>query len=239
MTPEVLIDPYAQRLPDPRMMARLTERLRSSGRVAAFEAGGEALAVALLGTPPGAPLPEWVDALADCMVGALLLVEDETIDSAPPAQRLRLATAAIVLSTLRPRASSATDGAVSLWVSWGIGTPRCLPNETSLLQWTLLRLFLDDAEGAAEAVHVLLDRGGFGPGMVLHDWVVSALQGHGPQRQEMCFEHLWTVVTASTGPSHPSLLVVAAVVLNQLGPMRRGEVVEWLHVRQSARRRAV
>lgn len=222
------MEPYIQRMPEPRLMARLADQLRGEDRVRAFMAAGDALAVALLGTPEGAELPEWVDGLADRMVGALLLVEDETIDDASPSDRLALATAAIVLSTLRPRASSATDGAVSLWVGWGMGTPRCLPCETGLLQWTLLRLFLDDPEGAAEAVHVLLDRGAFGPGMVLHDWVVSALQRQGPSRQTMCFEHLRTVFTCSQGASHPSLLVVAAVVLNQLGPMRRGEVRAWL-----------
>lgn len=222
------MDPYIQRMPEPRLMARLSDQLRGEDRVRAFMAAGEALAVAVLGTPLGEELPEWVDVLADRMVGALLLVEDETIDSASPAERLRLATAAIVLSSLRPRASSATDGAVSLWIGWGMGTPRCLDDETGLLQWTLLRLFLDDPEGAAEAVHVLLDRGAFGPGMILHDWVVAALQRQGPRRHEMCFEHLRTVFTSTRGVSHPSLLVVAAVVLNQLGPMRRGEVRAWL-----------
>ena len=223
------MDPYAQRLPDPRLMRRLVEQLRSRDRVAAFEAAGDALAVALLGTPTGQGFPPWVDELADAMVGSLLLVEDETIDEASPEQRLRLATAAIVLSTVRPRASSATDGAVSLWVAWGTGTPRCLRHETSLLQWTLLRLFLGDLEGAAEAVHVLLDRDASGPGWVLHDWVVSSLQGHGVARQAMCFQHLRTVFTTSRGEAHPSLLIVAAVVLNQLGPMLRGEVLPWLH----------
>lgn len=234
------MDPYTQRLPDPRLMRRLVEQLRTHDRVAAFEAAGEALAVALLGTPSGEPLPTWVDELADAMVGALLLVEDATIDQAGPEQRLRLATAAIVLSTVRPRASCATDAAVSMWVGWGTGTPRCLRFQSSLLQWTLLRLFLGDLDGAAEAVHVLLDRDTSGPGWVLHDWVVSSLQGHGLKRQEMCFQHLRTVFAASHGDAHPSLLIVAAVILNQLGPMLRGEVLPWLHAQSpSLERKAV
>lgn len=221
------MDPYLTALPDPRLMARLTAQLRTRDRVRAFEVGGEALAVAILGTRPGEPLPDWVAPLADAMVGALLLVEDATIDQAPAAQRLRLASSAIVLSTLRPRASAAVDGAVSMWVGWGTWPTAQLDKECSLLRATLLRLFLDDVDGAAEAVDLLLDRGAFGPGLVLHDWVVSRLQGHGPERHTMCFQHLRTALDADQ--RSPDLVIVAAVVLNhQLGPMRRGEVIPWL-----------
>ncbi|MCB9674278.1 MAG: hypothetical protein H6737_04125 [Alphaproteobacteria bacterium] len=222
------MDPYTARLPDPRLMARLMIQLRFGDKVGAFKAAGEALAIAILASRGGREMPEWAEPLADYMVGALLLVEDETIDTAPPSERLRLSTAAIVLSVMRPHVSAAVDGAVSLWMGWGMGTPRIADSEVCLLRWTLLRLFLDDVESAAEAVHAMLENRPFGPALVLHDWVVASLQHQGDRRLTQCFGNLRTLLSADPLDSHPSILVLAAVVLNQIGPMRRGQVLGWL-----------
>ncbi|MEZ4317816.1 MAG: hypothetical protein R3F61_09940 [Myxococcota bacterium] len=222
------MDPYIHRLPDARLMVRLMIQLRFGDRVGSFKAAGEALAIAILASRDGHEMPQWADPLADAMVGALLLVEDETIDTAPPSERLRLATAAIVLSVMRPHVSSAVDGAVSLWMEWGMGTPRCADSEICLFRWALLRLFLDDAEGAVDAIHEMLERSPYGPALILHDWVVTQMQGQGTWRLEQCFSHLRTLLSTDVTDSHPALLVVAAVVLNQIGPMRRGEVLAWL-----------
>lgn len=227
------MDPYTTRLPDPRLMARLAIQVRFGDRIGAFMTGGDALALAILASRGGRPLPEWVDGLADAMVGALLLVEDRTIDDACDEDRVRLSVAALVLSVLRPRCASATDGAVSVWMNWGMGTPRCASDATCLLSWTLLRLFLDDTDGAVDAVHALVDREPYGAGMVLFDWVVARVQGHGEARQEACFDHLRTALAAE-GSAQPALLVLAAIVLNQAGPMRRREVLDWLDQRVDA-----
>jgi len=222
------MDPYTARLPDARLMVRLMIQLRFGDRVGAFTRAGEALAIAILASRGGQPMPQWAEPLADAMVGALLLVEDQTIDSALPEERLRLSIAAIVLSVMRPRASSGTDGAISLWMGWGMGTPRCVDDELSLLRWTLLRLFLDDNDGAANAVHKMLELAPYGPALVLHDWVVARLQGHGEFRLRQCFSNLRTLLSSDPTDSHPALLVAAAVALNQCGPMRRAEVLGWL-----------
>lgn len=221
------MDPYTARLPDPRLMARLAIQVRFGDRTSAFMAGGDALATAILASRGGQPLPEWVEGLADAMVGALLLIQDHTIDDAPTSDRLRLSVAALVLSVLRPRCACATDGALSLWMNWGMGTPRCADDPDDLLRWTLLRLFLDDTDGAVEAVHALVDREPAGPGMVLYDWVVARVQGHGAAREEACFHHLRTLLGNESEP-HAALLVVAAVVLNQSGALRRDRVLAWL-----------
>lgn len=222
------MDPYPTRLPDPRLMARLAIQVRFGDRIGAFMTGGDALALAILASRGGRPMPEWVDGLADAMVGALLLVEDRTIDDACDEDRVRLSVAALVLSVLRPRCTSATDGAVSVWMNWGMGTPRCASDATCLLSWTLLRLFLDDTDGAVDAVHALAEREG--AGMVLYDWVVARVHGHGRTREAACFDHLRTALAAE-GSAQPALLVLAAIALNQAGPMRRGEVLDWLDAR--------
>ncbi len=225
------MDPYIDRLPDPRVMARLMIQLRfgdRDGRIRAFKAAGDALAIAILASRGGREMPEWADPLAKYMVGALLFVEDDTIDTAPASERLRLSIAAITLSVVQPHTSSAVDGAVSLWMNWGMGTPRCADSQACLLRWTLLRMFLDDIDGAAEAVHALLDVTQHGPALVLHDWVVARRQQHGASREAQCWRNLWTLLGSDPLQTHPGLLVCAAVVVNQAGPMRRGEVLTWL-----------
>jgi hypothetical protein len=233
------MEPYIDRLPDARLMARLAIQVRFGDRIGAFMAGGDALALAALASAGGQSLPGWAHDLADAMVGALLLVEDHTIDDASAHDRLRLSSAALVLSVLRPRAACATDGAISLWMNWGMGTPRCADDAQDLLRWTLLRLFVGDLDGAVEAVHELVDREPSGAGMALYDWVVARVQSHGQARERECFGHLRTLLAAD-GSLDPALLVVAATVLNQAGPMRRDKVLPWLdgqadgHARRSA-----
>jgi hypothetical protein len=225
------MDPYTHRLPDARVMARLMIQLRfgdRDGRIRAFKAAGDALAIAVLASRGGHAMPEWAAPLARYMVGALLFVEDDTIDTAPASERLRLSIAAITLSVVMPHTSAAVDGAVSLWMNWGMGTPRCADSEACLLRWTLLRMFMDDVDGAADAVHALVDKKPHGPAMVLHDWVVARRQHHGTARETQCWRNLWTLLASDPLQTHPGLLVCAAVVVNQAGPMRRGEVLDWL-----------
>lgn len=212
--------------PDPRLIERLTAQIRSrDGSAAAWVAGGEALALGLLGArEAGGSLPTWADDLADTMVGSLLRVLERSVDEADVPARMELGAAAAVLSVARPHCTSVLDGAVDAWIHWTPEHPEVHHDEATLAIWTLLHLLRDDAEGAAVSAWTLCERGS-GLGLLLHDWVVTRLQEHGAEREGQCFHALRAAVA---GEARPTLVLLAAAVATQAAGLRRRSTLPWL-----------
>lgn len=213
--------------PDPRLMERLVTRIRAyDGNVSAWISGGEALALALLGAGSG-PMPTWADDLADTMVGALLRVVDRTAQTAPAAERVALATAAVTLSVVRPHATYVLDGAIDAWLGWTPERPRPEHGSKILAPWTMLDLLRGDLDGAADAVHSLIGADQTALGLLLHDWAVARIQGLGPEREAVCF-HTLRAALPDSETHDPGLLVVAAATAVTAAGLRRADVRPWL-----------
>ena len=214
--------PYAW--PDPRVMQRLQRRVRQSHGGRAFMAGGEALAMGILASRGDGPLPRWADELADSMVGALLLVCDQTMDEATRDERVRLSIAAAVVSALRPHTQSACDAAIDGWMGWGVGDPRPDDTDDTLVGWALLSLLRRDGVGAEQAVLCL--SGDNGVGLILQDWANHVLAEDPIYREARCFHYLR--VHMGHFDARPTQLLVAALVIQSSSGLRRSGVLRWL-----------
>ncbi len=215
------MEPYAW--PDPRLMQRLQRRVRAENGGRAFMAGGEALALGVLASRGDSGLPAWAEELADTMVGALLLVTDSTLDEATRCERVRLAVAAAVLSSIRPHARGACDAAIDTWMGWGVGPPDAKDPVDTLVGWALLCLLRRDAAAARCAVDALQDDG---VGLILQDWTRSVIQGEPVIREAQCFHHLRTHMAHFD--SRPAQLLMAAMVIQAGAGLRREGVLRWL-----------
>ncbi|MBT3220709.1 MAG: hypothetical protein HN348_16605 [Proteobacteria bacterium] len=203
-----------QQWPDPRLMQRLMWRVRQDASAASFIAAGDALGL-VLGTRSNRPLPMWTQQLANSAVGSILRVQDTTMDHASPLDRIRLSRAAAILSIICPRASAGCDAAISTWMGWGTMPFTAWDGKTDgniLPTQILLAMFLDDLEQAMGCVNVLLDCEPNGLGLLMHDWVIARLQGHGQARDAQCFHHLWLTLRHSGNHVDSVLVVLAALV---------------------------
>jgi hypothetical protein len=136
--------------PDARLMQRLQWQLRQSAAPAAFVVAAEALAGALVGE---GPLPAWADAMADTLVGSLLLVEANA--DCDEVSGVELARAALVLSVARPQVARACDQAVARFLARsGEGPGRCLTPAwgSSTAEDRVSRLFIASWLGDFDAV---------------------------------------------------------------------------------------
>jgi len=218
--------------PDADRMDRLRRRLRSrDSRAQAFIASGEAMALAILARPDEpveaqglAPLPQWAEDLADGMVGSLLLVVDDTVDDASPAERVRLSIAAAVLSVVRPRAESGCDAAVDTWMGWGGSEPTAETDDATLFGWVLLCLLRRNGPAALRAVRAF--SGDDGVGLILQDWTMSVLLSEPLLREAQSFHQLRTHL-AHEG-ARPSHLLLAALVVQTGAGLGRHGVSRWL-----------
>ena len=219
----------ADACPDPRLMERLTGRIRSrDGSAASWRSGGEALALAIL-TSRGlqSSLPLWASDLADTMVGSTLRVLDNSVDHASVKDRVALGLAAATLSVARPHCTRVLDGAVDAWIGWTPEGPEVEHGEDVLAAWTMLHLMRGNTDAAAECAHVLCDADNTGVGLILHDWVVARIQGHGSQRELQSF-HALRAVLSTTGGFRPGLLIAAAATTTRVTGMKRRTTLEWL-----------
>ena len=220
-----------QQWPDPRLMQRLMWRVRQDASAASFVAAGDALAL-VLGTRGGHPLPIWTQQLANSAVGSLLRVQDTTMDHASPLERIRLSRAAAILSIICPRASAGCDAAISTWMGWGTMPFEAWERTTErnvIETQILLAMFLDDLDQAMGCVNVLLDCEPNGVGLVMHDWVIARLQGHGRARDTQCFNHLWLALRCSNGQvANSALTVLAALVHHTHSPPNREQLLQWM-----------
>jgi len=219
--------------PDPELMQRLIRRVRARDeRGHAFIAGGEAIAMAILaggeeGTVGQAfkrAIPDWTEALADAMLGSLLLTVDETVDEATVSERVRLSIAAAVLTVVRPHAQSACDAAIDTWMGWGIDDPDPDADDDTLVGWTLLCLLRRDGPGALRAVRSL--HGDDGVGLILQDWTTSVIKSEPLRREAQSFHHLRTHM--GHFESRPTHLLMGALVIQTGAGLCRAGVLRWL-----------
>jgi hypothetical protein len=159
------------------------------------------------------------------MVGSLVRVQAETLETCEPGLRLRLALAAVALSVSRPGRAAACDVATGTWLSWDLGPERWIEDERLAAGRVLLFLFLGDDEAACDAVADLGDRFPDGLGLVLRDWVVARVQRHGVERETGCFHHFRLLGSLA---SAPLLLVAGAAALARHAGRSRREVLGWL-----------
>ena len=203
--------------------------LRQGASGASFVAAGDALTL-LLGTRCSRPLPDWSLQLANAAVGSLLRVQDMTMDQAEPLERIQLSRAAAILSILCPRASAGCDAAISTWMGWDTmpveateGNGNVVPTQA------LLAMFLNDLEQARDCVSLLLDDESNGVGLVLHDWVIARLQGHGQARDAQCFHHFWlSLRRPERHAADPGLMVLAALVHHTCCSPNRQNLLPWM-----------
>jgi hypothetical protein len=215
--------------PDARVLRMLVGRLRQGDARTAFATAGEALAGSVLSNCQDGAVLEESRALADAMVGSLMLVEAATSTCEEPDRRCRLAMATTVLSVARPHAARACDGVVSLWIGSGIGSPRRMSDPYALAARVLLALLVDDAEGAADCADALNRARPLSVTGVLHDWTVARLQHHGAEREAQCFHHLRVAMAGTAGEGvGAALLLVGAVVAVQQAGQPRARVRAWL-----------
>ena len=214
--------------PDPRLMERLTRRIRSrDGAVASWIAGGEALALAVLSNPQD--LPIWASDLADTMVGSLLRVLDRSVDEATADERAGLALAAVVLSVTHPHCTSVLDGAVDAWTADDEVLSRNIVGEDTLATWVVVLLLRDRVEVARDTAETLCERDGSGIGAVLHDWVVARAQGHGSSREFQLFHAVRAALLAQRGAMHrPGLVIAAAAAATRGAGQKRRSTGPWL-----------
>ncbi len=212
--------------PDHRIMERLAGLIRRGAGVTPFITAGHALANAIVASRGFGQLPRWADDLADAMVGSLILVQQRSQVDSCPDRRVQLATAAAVLAMVRPRLERVCDGAITTWLGFGMAPAHCHDDATQLAARTLHFLRLDDTDAAADAVDALVDHGGVAAGMVLHDWTVSRVQGHGLSREVQCFHNLRLALNGA-GNTASLQLLASLVVLRRAG--RDGsEALHWL-----------
>lgn len=221
----MLADAY----PDPRLMERLTRRIRSrDGSPGSWITGGEALAVAVLTSRgPDSELPLWASDLADTMVGSLLRVLDRTVDDVSVEERVALALAAATLSVVRPHCTSVLNGAIDAWIGWTPEGPHAHHGPDVLSAWAMLALLRDDTETAVECAWALGEAGDAGVDLILHDWVVERVQGHGAQRELQSF-HALRAVLSTRGGLRPGLLIAAAATTARAMGQRRNTTLGWL-----------
>jgi len=197
-------------------------------------AAGEAIAMAVLtrggeGDPSGASqhpdsLPGWAEALADAMVGSLLLTVDETVDTATLGERVRLSAAAAVLSAVRPTAERACDAAVDTWMGWGVEPPDPGAADDTLVGWSLLCLLRRNGSGSMAALRAL--RSDDGVGLILQDWTLSVIKEAPLSREASSFHHLRTHM--GHFESRPTHLLIGALVVQVAAGLRRSGVFRWL-----------
>jgi hypothetical protein len=159
--------------------------------------------------------------------GSLLRVLGTTLDDARAAERVSLALAAVVLTVARPHTAGVLDGATDAWLGWTPERATARHGAAVLAPWTLLNLFRGDVEGAADCAHALCDADQGGMGLILHDWTVARIQGHGPNREAQCFHALRAVMPRSEGHG-PGLLVSAAATAVAVAELPRRNVLPWL-----------
>jgi hypothetical protein len=158
------------------------------------------------------------------MVGALLLVVDDTVDEAILADRVRLSTAAAVLSVVRPRVGSACDAAMDTWMGWGGFEPKADVEDATLFGWVLLCLLRRNGVDALRAVRAM--SGDNGVGLILQDWTMSVLTSQPLRREAQSFHQLRTHL-AHDG-ARPTHLLMAALVVQTGAGLERHGVLRWL-----------
>lgn len=213
--------------PDDRIMTRLLRSLRTSPSVATFVAGGQALASALLVEREGGGAPEWSEALADAMTGALVLVQYRSVGEESDARLVELSAAAAVLAVARPRLWRRCAGAIHDWLGRLASVDR-RESASALATQALLWLLVDDVERACEAVDALVERPDTPHGWLLHDWVVCRLQQQGCARESLAFHHLRVgLAHGGSSGSADQLMVLAGLVMASRAQRCPSDVLTW------------
>lgn len=214
--------------PDPRIMDRLTWMVRRQARPRAFATAGAAVAQIVMVTRAERPLPEWAHHMADAMVGALVVTQARSRGEEDPERLVQLATAAAVLSLVRPRFARACDSAIASWMGAGLGEPDDMCDSNLLVARTLLALFLDDLEQAADCIDLLMHQEPGGPGWALHDWLVARRADLGPARETECWHNLRVSLADACPECRPPVVLLATLTLWARLGVPRSRAMLWL-----------